>query len=159
MLAAVAFLLQAVAGAGSLPARTLTVCDVLAGDPSGLNGKVISVRGILIATEEGTWLSGECKTHLVTKGLSWGNILWVYVDSSDEAVVRSWRGMFETLKHLHGDLHKDKVLVTIEGQIETRKSMDEAVYEMPYGWTKVGFGHQGVAPAEINVLSIKDVKV
>ena len=35
---------------------TLSVCDLIANDPTKLNGKVIKVRGILGGTDEGIWL-------------------------------------------------------------------------------------------------------
>lgn len=37
--------------------------------------------------------------------------------------------------------------------------MEDAVYQMPYGPSKVGFGHLGTAPAEINVISVRDVMI
>lgn len=149
----------AMQAAATMPSKTLSVCEVLAEDPARFNGETLSIRGQLQATQEGTWLTGDCKTHLITKGLSWGNILWVYVDDSDEDIERSWSTISDKLTRLHVDIQRDKVLVTIIGRLETRKSMDDAVYQMPYGPTKVGFGHMGAAPAEINVLSVREVTV
>jgi len=156
ILAAAILAMQA---AATVPPQTLSVCEVLAEDPARFNGATLSIKGRLQATQEGTWLTGDCKTHPVTKGLSWGNILWVYVDDSDEDVERSWRTISDKLTRLHADIQRDKILVTIVGRLETRRSMDDAVYQMPYGPTKVGFGHMGAAPAEINVLSVRDVTV
>ena len=84
--------LMAMQGAGGdklQPLTTLTVCDVLASDPTRLNGKVIKVRGILAETDEGIWIIDKCKKHLATKGLEWRDALSVYVDSSDEGISRS----------------------------------------------------------------------
>jgi hypothetical protein len=146
-------------GAGPSRAETLSVCEVLADDPTKLNGKVISVRGLLGATAEGMWLMGECKTHLVTKGLEWGNNLSVYVPAADEGVARSWEGLSSRLKALHASLSRDRVWVTITGRLETRRSMEDEVVQMPYGPRRAGFGHMGDSPAEINVISIEDVRV
>ncbi len=138
---------------------TLSVCDLIPDDPTKHNGEIVSVRGSLEATQEGTWLAGECNNRLVTKGVTWGNILWVYVDSSDEKIDRSWRLISDKLSRLHAHIDTDLIWVTIVGRLETRKSMDDAIYQMPYGPAKVGFGHLGAAPAEIDVISVQEVTV
>jgi len=159
LLAALIVAMQAAAATPRPSPKAVGVCDILAEDPARFNGKIVSVRGRLEATQEGTWLTGECKTHLVAKGLTWGNMLWVDVDASDEGVERSWRTISDKLGRLHADIRRDKIRVTIVGRLETRKSMDDAVYQMPYGPSKVGFGHMGAAPAEIDVISVQDVAV
>jgi len=138
---------------------TLGVCDVLAEDPTRLNGKVVKVRGFFSGTDEGNWLSGECKTHLVTKGLAWGSDLWVSVNFFDKNTLRSWEAMTEKLKQLHGNTRRDRVWVTIVGRLETRATMDDEVVQMPYGLARAGFGHVGGSPAQINVISVEDVRV
>ena len=138
--------------------QTLTVCDVLAVDPTRFNGEVITVKGLLEGTNEGTWLVGECKTHLVTKGLAWGNSLSVSVDNNEDAL-SSWEKFGEQLKRLHANRQRDRVWVTINGRLETRASMDDAVVQMPYGPRRAGFGHMADAPAEIHVISVGDVMV
>jgi hypothetical protein len=72
------------------PLKSLSVCEVIADDPTNLNGQVLKVRGMLGSTDEGMWLMEECETHLTTKGLTWGNSLSVYVDLSDQIIARSW---------------------------------------------------------------------
>jgi hypothetical protein len=134
-----------------------SVCDVIFNDPTKLNGKVVRIRGLLSSTDEGIWLREECKTHLVTKGLTWGNSLWVYIDESDENIARSWEKMGARLTELRADTRRDRVRVTIVGRVETRASMDDEVIQMPYGLAKAGFGHLGGSPAEINVISVGDV--
>lgn len=147
------------ANAPTRPPQVISVCEVLADDPTKLNGNVISVRGLLAATNEGMWLVGECKTHLVTKGLAWGNDLSVYVPAADESVARSWGRMSQRLKQLHGLVGRDRIWVTITGRLETRQSMDDEVVQMPYGLRHAGFGHMGDSPAEIDVISVEDVRV
>ena len=137
----------------------LSVCDVIANDPTKLNGKVIKVRGLLGGTDEGTWLMEECNTHLVTKGLTWENDLSVYVDASDESIARSWERMGAELRRLRADTTRDKVWVTIVGRLETRASMEDEVAQTAHGLVKVGFGHMSGSPAEINVLSVQDITV
>jgi hypothetical protein len=138
---------------------TMSVCDVLTDDPTKLNGRVISVRGVLGATDEGMWLSGECKTHLVTKGLAWGNDLSVYVPAAEENVARSWDRLSDNLKRRHADIKRDRIWVTIVGRLETRKSIEDEVVQTPHGLSRAGFGHLGGSAAEINVISVEDVVV
>jgi hypothetical protein len=138
---------------------TLSVCEVIANDPTKLNGSVTKIRGLLATTDEGIWLIDECKTHLATKGLTWGNTLWVYVDPSDEEVLRSWGKMGAKITELHADTQRDRIWVTVIGRLVTRGSMDDEVVQRPYGLAKVGFGHLGGSPAEINIISVEDVTV
>ena len=141
------------------PSAPLSVCDVVINDPTRLNGEIIKVRGILGGTQEGTWLVGECKTRLVTKGLTWGNDLSVYVDASNERIARSWGRVRAKVKQLHGDSRRDDVWVTIIGRLETRASMDDEVLDTPHGRVTLGFGHMNGSPAEINVISVEDVAI
>jgi hypothetical protein len=150
--------LQAGIGQQPQPQRILTVCDVLADDPTRLNGKIIRVKGVLEETPEGTWLVADCKTHLVTKGLTWANVLWVSVGTDLEAV-RSWDKFGEKLGRLRYKPERDRIWLTINGMLETRASMDDQVVQMPYGLHRAGFGHMGDAPAEIRVISVEDVSV
>ena len=143
--------------AGS-PPLTLSVCGVLATDPTRLNGQILTVRGSLSGTDEGIWLSGQCETHLVTKGLVWGNDLAVLVETSDETQ-RSWDKMRRTLDQLRVKFERDEVEVTFVGKLVTRNSMDEEVIQRPYGLVKAGFGHMGASPAEIDVISVVNVNV
>ena len=140
----------------SLP--TLSVCDVVASDPTKLNGKIIKVRGVLIGTQEGLWLGGECKSQLVTKGVTWSNLLSIYVDGSDESIMRSWGSITVKRRQLHA-VAADKTWLTIIGRLETRLSMDQEVQETPHGWVKLGFGHLNESPAEINFISVEDVSI
>jgi hypothetical protein len=139
------------------PPKAISVCEVLAGDPSRRNGEVVRVRGLYGGTDEGIWLVGECTTHLVTKGLSWGNDLSIYVDVSDKGIAGSWKQMLHRLKQLHAGPTRDRIWVTIVRRIETKPSMDDEVVQMSYGLAKAGFGHLGGSPAEINVLAVVDV--
>ncbi len=73
--------------------------------------------------------------------------------------MRSWQRMSEKIKRLNGNVAGGGVYVTIVGVLETRPSMDEEVDTGPDGPRALGFGHLGGAPAEINVISVKDVSV
>ena len=159
MLLVVWIALQLTAAAPAAASRSLSVCEVLAEDPTGLNGKVIAVRGLIGGADEGLWLHDECKNHLVTRGLTWGSDLWVDEAGMDESAERSWRRMSDELTRLHARLGRDRIRVTIVGRIETRDSMEDEVVQMPYGLRRAGFGHMGGSPAAIHVLSVQDVTV
>jgi hypothetical protein len=146
---------------GSPPAKApnvLSVCDVLLNDPTRLNGKAVRVRGYLTWDAHGESLGGDCKSHLVTKGLAWANYISVYVDAADEGISRSWEQIRTAGRRLHVDWERDRVWVTIVGRLETRPTMDDAVVQRPYGLARAGFG-MGGEPAEINVISVEDIKV
>jgi hypothetical protein len=112
----------------------------------------------LAGNGEGVWLIDECKEHLVTKGLSWASSIAVEVQPYGD-VLRAWDDMLERVKALHGDVSRDKVLVTISGRLETRASLEDEVVHMPYGFRRSGFGHMGDSVAQIDVLSVGDVSV
>ena len=54
------------------PVPVMTVCQALQ-DRDRLHGKTIVVVGSLEGTDEGTWLSEECKDKVVTDGFTWPN--------------------------------------------------------------------------------------
>jgi hypothetical protein len=151
--------IQARAGDRQRPDAPVSVCDVLSNDPTKLNGKVVTIRALLGGTDEGTWLLGECKTRLVTKGLTWANTISVYVDESDHDALQSWERMEAKLRRLNADIRRNRVWVTVVGRLETRESMDDEVGKGPNGPTPIGFGHLNGSPAEINVISLRDVTV
>jgi hypothetical protein len=158
--AIIAIWLVALAAQSTVP-PPMSVCDVLAHDPTILNGKLIKIRGIYAPGPHSALITGECKTHLLTKGLTWGNDLSVYVNLSDENVARSWANFFEKLKRLRprGVSEHDRIWVTFVGRLETRTSMNDEVLQMSFGLARAGFGQGGEAPAEINVISVDDVRV
>jgi hypothetical protein len=126
----------------------LSVCDVLANDPTKLNGKVLSMKGPLVLTNERVWLAGDCTSHLITQGHSWDNRLLLYVDHGDEKLDHSWRSMLAKEERLHA-APRNRMWVTLVARLETLDSMEDAVVQRPYG----------AAPAELNVISVADVTI
>ena len=141
------------------PSVTMSICDVLANDPTRLNGKLIKVRGRYSSTDEGKWLFGECKTHLETKGLVWSNSLAVDVDQSEKEYLRFWARLMEKLRQLRFDPVGDTFVVTFVGRLTTRATMEDEVVQRSYGLAKAGFGHLGESPAEIFAKSFEIVVV
>ncbi|MGA1989935.1 MAG: hypothetical protein ABSH46_02650 [Bryobacteraceae bacterium] len=143
-----------------MPSRTLSVCEVLADDPTKLNGQVVAVRGLLQKTQEGLSLRGECKSHLVTRGVTWENVLAVSAEAADENADPSWRRMSDKLTGLHASLSRERVWVTIVGRLKTLESMDDELIQEPDGLRKAGFGRMSDSAAEIeDVMSVQDVTV
>ena len=131
-----------------LSTKAVSVCEVLANDPTKRNGRVIKVRGILDQTDEGVWLNGECKDRLVTKGIVWGNNLSVYVDWSDASVSRSWARMGVQARETTRRCRPWQNMGYRRRGLETRRSMNDEVLETLHGLVKIGFGHLGGSPAE-----------
>jgi len=142
------------------PARYSTVCEVLKDDPVRLNGSVISVRGILSISDEGAWLFGDCEKHLVTRGVTWSNVLWLETDETDAQAVRSVKNMWKRIRTLHADPRNDSVYVTLVGRLETEASMNAAIVPRMDGTlARAGFGHLGAAPAQIVIQKATDITV
>jgi hypothetical protein len=137
----------------------LTVCDVLVGDPTRLRGRIIKVRGYLSITDHGSWLSADCKKHLVTRGLTWGDHLSLYVDPSDENVMQSWLQVGERARRLHAAWRQDRIWLTIVGRVDTRPTMTDEVVQMQFGLARAGFGQGGESAAEIDVKSAEDISI
>ena len=140
------------------PIQTLSVCEVILGDPTRLNGKIIRVAGYLRATDHGMWLGGKCSSQLQTKGLVWVNNISIYV-SSDPRIARSWDSLDKQVKRLHADPESENIKVVIVGRLETRATMEDMVVQMPYGLSRAGFGHMGDAPARIDFISVDGVSL
>jgi hypothetical protein len=138
--------------------KALGVCEVLVPDPTRLNGRRLAVRGRLVGSDEGVWLTEECATHLVTKGLIWGNAIAISLNESDGNAMRSWQQLQKRLKRRNRSDRDADVWVTLIGRLSTRATMADAVVEMPYGLTKAGFGHLGASAAEIEVVSVRNVE-
>src|SRR5438552_613986 len=56
--------------------RPLSVCEALS-SPMKLNDKIIAVRGVQVATDEGVWLKGVNCDPITTKGYTWPAAIWL----------------------------------------------------------------------------------
>ncbi|MFN7995976.1 MAG: hypothetical protein U0Q18_20360 [Bryobacteraceae bacterium] len=136
-----------------------TVCEILAENPTRLNGHRLRITGLLEGGDEGAWVDGECTSALTTYGVTWPNIIWLDFNPDNLRAQAAWKRMSEKLAKLHATV-RDNIRVTILGKFETRESMRDAVVTGPNGRPrKAGFGHMGTAPATMEVLDITDVIV
>lgn len=141
---------------GSPRPRVLSVCDVLQ-NPARLRGRVLSIRGFAVATEEGSWLGGDCRDHLVTKGLTWPNTIWLLVTGGTD-----FAGLERIRKQISRERSSsaDRVWITYVGMLETKSSIEEEVgLDDKGGPHRLGFGHLNDAPAQLDVRTAKDVVI
>lgn len=138
---------------------TLSVCDVLTDDFTKLNGRRLSVRGLIGGTDEGIWLTGDCRSEIVAGGLRWSKHLWIEFGGQDKRAVRSWTAMLQKMRAAGADWTRDRIWATIIGPLETRGSMYDMVTQGPDGPRRAGFGHMGGAPAAMEVVEVRDVVV
>jgi hypothetical protein len=142
----------------------ISVCTVLA-DRLRLNGKIISVRGYEESTDDGSWLKGDCKTHVTTDGHVWPDLIWLSVSHLDTLHEIRFKTDMDALRRF-GDMtakaarsgHKYRVWVTYVGMFETEG-------ELGIGGGKVGpdhgtgLGHLNGAPAQLVIKTVRDLKI
>ena len=63
------------------PVEIATVCDVLERRES-FNGKTLIVIGRWSSTDEGFWLTDDCRAKIKTGGYTWKNLIWLDYDPS-----------------------------------------------------------------------------
>src|SRR6266542_4553238 len=62
--------------------KPLTLCELLK-NREHLNGKEVTVRGWLSATDEGLWLMSDCAEGFVAAGHRWPTHIWIVTARSD----------------------------------------------------------------------------
>jgi hypothetical protein len=144
--------------------KPLDVCEVLR-SPVSFNGKLVSIRGLLRATDHGAWIVGErCPGVLTTQGYTWRSIIFLaYPNSADALHEVDFDCDREARHNLTMQIEQrsktgyDKVLVTVVGMLETRANLDLQIYRDPSGGVRpAGFGHMVEAPAQVVVKTFKD---
>ena len=147
--------------------ETLSVCDVLR-DPVKYNGKMITVRGYLASNAHGTWLTEDCKEHLMTTiGMEWPNTIWVGATAKDAlhqiTFEEDWKVVEETRAKLGRqitDRRHDRVWVTYIGLFETWDNIKSAVGSDRSGALVLGgFGPGNYAPGQLIIQTVKDAFV
>jgi hypothetical protein len=156
---------------GPIPKVTLSVCDLLQA-PSKYNRKLIAVRGEYFEGGHGTYLRGECKVPLVTKGFRWPSM--IYVSPSREetenhgmnyqhavnaevqiAIVRAREARLRGADPLTA-----KMTLTYVGLFETRDGFDREIGKVPDGKPREnGFGPGAAAPGQLFVDTVRDIVV
>jgi hypothetical protein len=144
---------------------TISVCEVLR-EPLKYDGKIVAVRGRLdYGGGEGTWLEDDCtEKHTTAGGLEWFNLIWTSPQPSDAAhqiafVPISGEHAVDNLKRFVAEILKGqeryRLWATYVGLFEA-KDYKTAVYVTRGRPMLGGFGHLGMAPAQLFIKSIKD---
>jgi hypothetical protein len=142
----------------------ISVCTALA-DRIRLNGKIISVRGYEESTDEGSWLKGDCKTHVTADGHDWPDLIWLSISHRDTLDTIPFQTDVNAL-HRFGDItakaarsgHKYRAWVTYEGMFETEGDLQIGGDKVGPSFG-VGFGHLNGAPAQLVIKTVRDLKI
>lgn len=147
----------------------VSVCQVLA-DPQTFDGKLIRLRGVVVGTDEGGFLGAplQCSKAYKTGDHVWPswvaltgpgsrqrlhNPLFVYDPESEQVP-------FDKYRLLQKKYPDRCLLLTDAGLFETRADWSKSRAVYPNGSSKyVGFGNDGVAPAQLLLKSVVDVEV
>jgi hypothetical protein len=143
------------------PATLYSVCEVLQ-NLKALDHTTISVRGVLVGGEHGSFLSGACGRHITTKGFTWPDVIWL-------TNPRDSKGMFTADKKAHEQVRneirqlrlrpKDKLVLTYVGTLETRDLGESVVVNRAGDLVGFGYGPDSDAPAQLIVKTVKDPEV
>ena len=147
----------------------VSVCQVLAA-PQTFDGKLIRLRGAVTETDEGSFLSGErlCPNIYKINGHRWPSLV-ARVDPEDPRHLHDPHFAYDAKSEagpsakyaLLRKTHPDRcVLWTEAGLFETRADWSRSRITYPDGSSKyVGFGNDGIAPAQLLLKSVVDVEV
>lgn len=160
-------LLLMVFGACNACAEDVTkvgICSLLS-DPGNWNGKLIEVRGQVIASNN-FWIMGtECPDRIRAKGTVF-IAGFVFADPQNKKLSAHsvhYRWDLSTIGQLNSALAtapktKGHVRATIVGMFETRLPLADLIDEKaPYKFR--GFGHMGEAPGQILIKYLKDISI
>lgn len=144
----------------------LTVCELLAA-PSMFKDKVIAVRGIQVATDEGAWLKGDNCAPIVTKGYTWPAAIWLDMSRTRLEVEHfSYRRLHADIARINGrlrrlgvDAKKRRIVLTYVGRVEVISDMSKRVDEVNGVPRGMGLGHGNWAPAQMVVKAVRDLVV
>jgi len=143
---------------------TLKVCEVLSNRNSYM-GQRIRIRGTLIESDEGSYLTDEGCPQLVTDGYAWPTpslIALKYQERPTSQDVKQSRSTItkeladsEILKIVKNGA---KIHVTVIGRLETRPHF-EMVLRGDGKMLPNGYGHLNACPAQIVYQEIRDMEI
>lgn len=136
---------------GTLP--VIPICDLFQ-NLSAWKGKRIAVRGELVGTMEGTWISGRCRGGFVTNGYRWPVFLTFvesayYSSETAKLYATKWPPVPEAEEALEGRFSVVKT-ATFVGLLRMRSEYS-AVCREDGSYVTNGFGHLNGAAAELAV--------
>lgn len=142
---------EALPDPGTLP--MIPICELFQ-NLSAWKGKRIAVRGELVSTMEGAWISGRCKGAFITNGYRWPVFLTFgepayYSTENAKLYATKWPPVPEGEEALEGRYSVVKT-ATFVGLLRM-KSEYSAVCREDGTYITNGFGHLGGAAAELAV--------
>ena len=140
--------------------ETLTVCEVVQNLES-LNGKEVAVRGRLVSTDHEHVLlpAGKCPGERRRHGYVWSNRIHLvdapYGKRDREAYEAQEKQIMDAFGGESSSLFK--VVITFVGTLATKWN---DVYRMPDGsYVGGGFGFLNTSPAELSIVTSRDIEV
>ena len=141
--------------------KIYSVCEVLR-DLKTLNQRTLSIRGVITGGGHGTFLSGECTSHLSVKGFTWRDAIWLTNPTGPQGVRELDTEARERVRREIRRLRpgqNDRVVVTYTGTLEI-KDLEASVVVRPSGQpVAFGFGPDLDAPAQLIITGAKDPEV
>jgi hypothetical protein len=145
---------------------TVTVCEALLHAPH-YDGKIVRIKGQVVATDEGAGFVGDCPGVFVTDGKMWPSaIAWTNPSESFFVLhpvtftfdMASRQRLQKKWEQLRKRLPDRCIAVTYTGMFESW-SKDKASKTDPKGhvYQIPGFGHLNAAPAQLVLKSADDV--
>jgi hypothetical protein len=129
---------------------------------------MVTIRGELLRTEEGSYLSAvECQKPLVVSGFTWEPEYAIDLTTPDSVLVESPElpvaavsvdpASSKLLNHYAGD-SKARILITVRGRLETRRNFELVQWgdgkQRPYG-----YGHLNASPAQLVYQELRDAVI
>jgi hypothetical protein len=137
------------------PAKAYTVCEALK-DREALQGQTVAIRGTTLTAGHASFLTGACQPHLVTRGFTWPDVIWLSSPPSPEAYdYRADSRVRKEISRLR-PLKADQIVLTYVGIFEA-KDLDKSVEVRNNGALALfGFGPDSDAPARLMVTTQMD---
>jgi hypothetical protein len=156
-------------GAANSKTPVLSVCEAIARRQE-LADKIVSIRGLVRGTMEGTWLdgNGDCDGPLVTNGYRWDMVIWL--EASRSAYLekhldfaydqRAFEAVDRQFKRKARGKRDVPIVLTYTGLLYTYRDLSEHVVAYPNGQVRgFGFGHGGIAPVALLVKTVSDLEL
>lgn len=149
---------------------TMSVCELFE-DLLSHSGKMVAVRGRLVATRHGWSLFGDnCTTQFVYRGRGWphGLDLWHAGSALVSPPVNftidraSIRRLDKLLCFLHDTMPEElgvEITVTFVGELRTIRDLEALAPQLSQASRPRGFGQSGAFPAQLIYRSAKDAVV
>jgi hypothetical protein len=144
--------------------ETISVCDALKRRIS-LNHKIVGVRGMQFATDEGAWLKGlDCGESLAVGEHAWPTFIWLEMSArSRRAAGFGSTNLGASVKRVNAEIAKrgfdpkrDRLWLTYVGIFETDDESGRHMEDGDTGRSQAGFGHLNTAHAQLIVKDVRD---